>query len=89
LYRNIQRPAESDTIVKADILFTVSRYLDNNVKHRSEVEKKRILVVDDEQDLTFTLKAILDETGSFQVEKVTDPILVLSEFKAKFVILNS
>ena len=60
-----------------------------NVTARSEVEKKRILVVDDEQDLTFTLKAILDETGSFQVEKVTDPILALSEFKAKFVILNS
>jgi DNA-binding response OmpR family regulator len=39
-------------------------------------------VVDDEQDLTFTLKAILDETGSFQVETFTNPILALSEFKA-------
>jgi hypothetical protein len=35
------------------------------------VEKKRILVVDDEQDLTFTLK----ETGLFQVETFTNPIL--------------
>jgi DNA-binding response OmpR family regulator len=39
-------------------------------------------VVDDEQDLTFTLKAILDETGSFQVETFTNPVLALSEFKA-------
>ena len=39
-------------------------------------------MVDDEQDLTFTLKAILDETGSFQVEMFTDPVLALSEFKA-------
>jgi two-component system response regulator ChvI len=39
-------------------------------------------VVDDEQDLTFTLKAILDETGLFQVETFTNPILALSEFKA-------
>jgi hypothetical protein len=46
-------------------------------------------MVHDEQGLTFTLKAILDETGSFQVEKVSDPILALSKFKAKFVILNS
>jgi DNA-binding response OmpR family regulator len=39
-------------------------------------------VVDDEQDLTFTLKATLEETGSFQVETFTDPVLALSEFKA-------
>ena len=39
-------------------------------------------MVDDEQDLTYTLKAILDETGLFQVETFTDPLLALSEFKA-------
>ena len=39
-------------------------------------------MVDDEQDLTFTLKATLEETGSFQVETFTDPVLALSEFKA-------
>jgi two-component system response regulator ChvI len=44
--------------------------------------KKRILVVDDEQDLNFTLQAILDEIGSFQVESFTNPILALSKFKA-------
>ena len=39
-------------------------------------------MVDDEQDLTFTLKETLDETGLFQVETFTDPVLALSEFKA-------
>ena len=39
-------------------------------------------MVDDEQDITYTLKATLEKTGSFQVESFTDPILALSEFKA-------
>jgi two-component system, OmpR family, response regulator ChvI len=39
-------------------------------------------VVDDEQDITYTLKATLEEIGSFQVETFTNPILALSEFKA-------
>jgi DNA-binding response OmpR family regulator len=39
-------------------------------------------VVDDEQDITFTLKETLEETGLFQVETFTNPILALSEFKA-------
>jgi CheY-like chemotaxis protein len=44
--------------------------------------KKKILVVDDEQDIAYTLKATLNETGSFQVETFTNPVLALSEFKA-------
>jgi DNA-binding response OmpR family regulator len=39
-------------------------------------------VVDDEQDITFTLKETLDETGLFQVKTFTNPVLALSEFKA-------
>ena len=39
-------------------------------------------MVDDEQDLTYTLKVILEEDGSFQVQTFTDPALALSEFKA-------
>lgn len=42
----------------------------------------RILVVDDEQDITFTLKTAMEETGSFQVETFNDPVLALSRFKA-------
>ncbi|HEU4824592.1 MAG TPA: response regulator, partial [Nitrososphaeraceae archaeon] len=39
-------------------------------------------MVDDEQDITFTLKETLEETGLFQIETFTDPISALSEFKA-------
>jgi DNA-binding response OmpR family regulator len=44
--------------------------------------KKRILVVDDEQDIAYTLKATLEETALFQAKTFTDPVLALSEFKA-------
>ena len=43
--------------------------------------KKRILVVDDEPDLTYTLKLGLEETGSFEVDAFNDPELALSAFK--------
>jgi DNA-binding response OmpR family regulator len=39
-------------------------------------------VVDDERDITFTLKQVLEEIGSFQVKTFTNPISALSEFKA-------
>ncbi|MDW0315726.1 MAG: response regulator [Nitrososphaeraceae archaeon] len=42
--------------------------------------RKRILVVDDEPDITFTLQAGLED-GGFDVDAFTDPELVLSSFK--------
>ena len=42
--------------------------------------KKRILVVDDEYDITFTLQAGLED-GGFDVDAFTDPESVLSSFK--------
>jgi two-component system response regulator ChvI len=42
--------------------------------------KGRILVVDDEPDITFTLRAEL-EGGGFDVDAFTDPELALSNFK--------
>ena len=42
--------------------------------------RKRILVVDDEPDITFTLRAEL-EGGGFDVDAFTDPELALSSFK--------
>ena len=41
---------------------------------------KRILMVDDEPDITFTIKTMLENTGSFQVETFTDPASALSRF---------
>ena len=46
----------------------------------SQGAKRRILVVDDEPDITFTLQAGLED-GGFNVDAFTDPELVLSSFK--------
>ena len=43
--------------------------------------KRRILVVDDDPDITFTLKEGLENSGLFEVETFTDPQLALSNFK--------
>jgi DNA-binding response OmpR family regulator len=46
----------------------------------SQGAKRRILVVDDEPDITFTLQAGLED-GGFNVDAFTDLELVLSNFK--------
>ena len=51
------------------------------IKTSESKRKKRILVVDDEPDLTYTLKLGLEETGSFEVDAFNDPELALSAFK--------
>jgi DNA-binding response OmpR family regulator len=43
--------------------------------------KKRILVVDDEYDITLTLKAGLEIVGLFGVDAFNDPELALNSFK--------
>ncbi len=52
---------------------------------------KRILIVDDEPDITFTLSKALENLGSdnhqdfkFEVDSFNDPKVALSNFKSKF-----
>jgi CheY-like chemotaxis protein len=40
----------------------------------------RILIVDDEEDITFFLKEALEELGGFEVVTFNDPLLALSSF---------
>ena len=47
------------------------------------MEKIKILVVDDEPDLTFACNMILEMAG-FQVDTYNDPTLALSEFKPNY-----
>jgi CheY-like chemotaxis protein len=42
----------------------------------------RILVVDDEEDVTFFLKEALEELGGFEVVTFNDPLLALSSFNS-------
>ena len=46
---------------------------------------KRILLIDDEPDITFTIKDILEDNG-FQVDSFNDPILALNYYKSIFMI---
>jgi DNA-binding response OmpR family regulator len=45
--------------------------------------RKKILVVDDEPDITFTLHAILQKRG-FEVSSFNDPLLALQSFKPHY-----
>jgi CheY-like chemotaxis protein len=45
---------------------------------------KNILFIDDEKDVTFTIKTILEETGLFHVNTFNDPHLALKRFKPNF-----
>ena len=50
----------------------------------SQDTKRRILVVDDEPDITLTLKAGLEIVGLFGVDAFSDPELALRSFKPDF-----
>jgi DNA-binding response OmpR family regulator len=45
--------------------------------------RKKILLVDDEHDITITLHTIL-EKGGFEVVSLNDPILALQSFKPRY-----
>jgi DNA-binding response OmpR family regulator len=69
----------------ADNLFTFFQVFNKRCKISTTEEnakKKRILLVDDEPDVAFTLKASLETSGFFQVEAFYDSVLALSRFKA-------
>jgi CheY-like chemotaxis protein len=46
--------------------------------------KKRILLVDDEPDITLTFKIALESTGLFEVYTFNEPLRALGNFKASF-----
>ncbi|MDP9288881.1 MAG: response regulator transcription factor [Thermoproteota archaeon] len=46
-------------------------------------DKKKILIVDDELDVTLALKMYLEQQG-YQVDTFTQPVKALSQFKAAF-----
>jgi DNA-binding response OmpR family regulator len=49
----------------------------------SQNTKKRILVVDNEKDITTTLQVGLED-GGFDVDTFTDPLLALKSFKPNY-----
>jgi len=47
------------------------------------VAKRRLLIVDNEPDITFTLSSILEENG-FEVVSFNHPLLALRSFKPRY-----
>ena len=48
---------------------------------KEEGVKKRILIVDDEVDITLSFSLALEDSGLFEVETSNDPPVVLSNYK--------
>ena len=44
---------------------------------------KKILIIDDEPDITYTIKNILEDNG-FEADTFNDPILALNNYKVNF-----
>jgi PleD family two-component response regulator len=50
---------------------------------REKRTNKKILIVDDEHDITFTLRTILEENGFKEVDVYNEPLLALQNFKSR------
>jgi DNA-binding response OmpR family regulator len=51
------------------------------VEKKENGEKKRILIIDDEVDITNSFSLALEDSGLFQVDTDNDPILALSNYR--------
>jgi DNA-binding response OmpR family regulator len=54
-----------------------------NREKQEERSSKRILIVDDEQDIAFTLRIILEENGFKEVDVYNEPLLAVENFKSR------
>jgi CheY-like chemotaxis protein len=52
-------------------------------KNPPRSSRGRILIIDDEEDITFFLKEALEGSGGFEVVTFNDPLLALSSFNSK------
>lgn len=66
-----------------------SSILDNSTKDavsknekQENREKKRILLVDDEPDITYTLSRVLEDNGFSDVDVYNEPLLIVQNFKS-------
>ena len=59
-------------VVKVQLEFDMSSSPSPKTKTKTKT-KRRILVVDDESDITFTLKKGLENSGMFEVDTFNDP----------------
>jgi DNA-binding response OmpR family regulator len=60
-----------------------SRQENRNLPSRLDSSSRRLMAVDDEADITFTLKKELEQSG-FSLDVFNDPLAALSNFKADY-----
>jgi|ERR1700730_15846445 DNA-binding response OmpR family regulator len=60
-----------------------SRQHNTDMTSRLEFPPRRLMAVDDEADITFTLKKELEQSG-FSLDVFNDPIVALSNFKPEY-----
>jgi CheY-like chemotaxis protein len=63
------------------VVSTIEESVANKEKEKTGNEK--ILIVDDEPDITFSLRAVLEENGFKEVDVFNEPLLVLQNFKSR------
>ena len=51
---------------------------------KEEGVKKRILIVDDEVDITLSFSLALEDSGLFEVETSNDPLVALSNYRPNY-----
>jgi two-component system, OmpR family, response regulator ChvI len=51
---------------------------------KEEGVKKRILIVDDEVDITLSFSLALEDSGLFEVETSNDPVVALSNYRPNY-----
>ena len=51
---------------------------------KEEGVKKRILIVDDEVDITLSFSLALEDSGLFEVETSNDPLVTLSNYRPNY-----
>ena len=56
--------------------------IEENVK-KSTTKGKKLLIIDDESDITFTIKNILEDNG-FKVDSFNDPISALNNYQINY-----
>ena len=53
-------------------------------ERKEEGVKKRILIVDDEVDITLSFSLALEDSGLFEVETSNDPLVALSNYRPNY-----
>ena len=55
--------------------------MNKKIDEKVEKNKKKILLIDDEPDIIYSIKRVLENNNEFVVDSYTDPILALSNFR--------